>query len=142
MKPLYLLAFLSFCSPAVAQTSEDYAKIGMKTYSVWSCAVLTSYTKETQDGNKLFSLGYDLGKTFIEAIKAGKVKQEDLRKHAPMVFGDKLNSPSTDFALGRMFETVVDGTVKEVWQDATSDEDLRKNKAADMYRKQNCPFLK
>lgn len=141
MKRLYLPALLALSLPAVAQTSEDYAKMGMKTYSVWSCAVLTSYTKETQDGNKLFSLGYDLGKSFIEAIKAGKVKQEDLR-NAPMVFGDKLNSPSTDFALGRMFEAVVDGTVKEVWQDATSDEELRKNKAADIYRKQNCSFLK
>ncbi|MGO4388425.1 hypothetical protein AB4Y85_12895 [Microvirga sp. 2YAF29] len=142
MKPLYVLAFLALSSPAFAQTSDDYSKMGMKTYSLWSCAVLTSYTKEAQEGNKLFGLGYETGKTFVEAVKAGKAKQEDLRKYAPMVFGDKLNNPNTDFALGRMFEAVLDGTVKEVWQDASSDEELRKNKAADMYRKQNCSFLK
>lgn len=49
---------------------------------------------------------------------------------------------SPDFAPGRMFEAVMDGTVKEIWQDASSREELRKNKAADMYRKQNCAFLK
>src|SRR3712207_4386705 len=111
MKPFYLLALLALSSSAVAQTSEDYAKMGTKTYSLWSCAVLTSYTKETQDGNKLFGLGYEAGKTFVEAVKAGKAKQEDLRRHSPWIFGDKINGPSTDFSLGRMFEAVMDGTV-------------------------------
>jgi hypothetical protein len=41
-----------------------------------------------------------------------------------------------------MFEAVLDVTVKEVSQDASSGEELRKNKAADMYRKQNCSFLR
>ena len=94
MKPLYALALLALCAPAAAQTSEDFAKMGTKTYSLWSCAVLTSYTKETQDGNKLFGLGYETGKIFVDAVKSGKAKREDLRLHTPMIFGDKINGPS------------------------------------------------
>ena len=45
MKSLYALALLTRCSPAAAQTSEDFAKMGTKTYSLWSCAVLAGQTR-------------------------------------------------------------------------------------------------
>lgn len=140
MKPLYVLAFLA--SPAVAQNSEDYAQMSRKVWSLFECTVLASYTKNGTEAEKHFQLGYQTGKTFIEALKAGKVKNEDLRKHMPWAMGEKLNGPSIEFALGRLYESIQDYTIEEIWKDTASSEDLRKTKALTTYQKQNCAFLK
>jgi len=142
MKPLFVLLALTLTSPAVAQTSEDYAKMSRKVWSLFECTVLASYTKDNMEAERLFQLGYENGKTFIEALKAGKVKNEDLRKHMPWAMGEKLSGPSTEFALGRLYESIQDYTIEEIWKDASSDEDLRKTKALTTYQKQNCSFLR
>jgi hypothetical protein len=139
VKPLYLLAL---SSPAVAQTSEDYAKLSRKTWSLWSCAVLAGYTNDTPEAERLFNLGYEAGKTFVDAVRAGKVQQEDLRKHMPWLLGEKISGPNTDFSMGRMFEFIMDSTMGDIRKDSGLDADLRKTTALTMYQKQNCSFLR
>jgi hypothetical protein len=56
--------------------------------------------------------------------------------------GEKLNGPTTEFALGRLYESIQEYTIDEIWKDTTSSEDLRKTKALTTYQKQNCSFLK
>jgi hypothetical protein len=136
-----VLAAVLLASPALAQTSEEYAHMATKTFSAWSCSVLADYGDKNGETERLFKLGYDTGKNVIEALWAGKVNKEDWSKHAPWVFGHKLGGPSTDFALGRLFETILDDKVEKLWKKST-DNEARKREAESMYRTQNCSFLK
>ncbi|MFC4170861.1 hypothetical protein ACFOYU_02140 [Microvirga sp. GCM10011540] len=140
MKPLYLIPLLALSSPAVAQTSEDYARIGLKSHSVWSCSILARYVEDIPEAERLFTLGYDLGKTFVEAIKAGKVAREDLGKYPQIMFSDLVEGPSTDFILGRMYEVVIKRTAKEAFDTTKTSEEL-KEKASGMSQRQNCSFM-
>jgi hypothetical protein len=142
MKPLYLLAATLLTTRALAQTSLDYAKMSRKVWSLFECTVLVGYTDNETEAERLFLLGYETGTTFVEALRAGKIKREDLRNHIPWTMGEKLSGPKAEFAVGRLFESIQGYTVKEIWEDTGSNEDLRKSKALSTYEKQNCSFLK
>lgn len=147
MKAIYALAAITIASPALAQpTSEEYALMGRKTFSLWSCTVLAGYSGNSAEAERLFNLGYETAKTFVEAVKDGKVKREDWGKHVPMLFGDMMGGPSIDFALGRMYELVQDHTgdeLREIFKKTgATDDGSRKTQAHDMYGKQNCSFLR
>jgi hypothetical protein len=142
MKPLYTLALAAtlLTTPALAQTSLDYAKMSRKVWSLFECTVLAAYNDD-KEAERLFLLGYETGKTFVEALRAGKIKPEDMRQNMPWTMGDKLSGPSAEFAMGRLFESIQGYTVKEIWEDTGTNEDLRKSKARSAYQKQNCSFL-
>jgi hypothetical protein len=142
MKPFFAVLFLALSSPAVAQTSLDYAQMSRKIWSLFECTALASYTKNNAEAERLFSLGYETGKTFIGALKAGKIKSEDLRNYMPWTMSEKLSGPSADFALGRIYESIQEHTINEVWKDTVPGDDLRQIKALSTYEKQNCSFLK
>jgi hypothetical protein len=139
--PLLLVAVL-LTTPALAQTSQDYAKMSRKVWSLFECTVLAGYTDDKAEAERLFLLGYETGTTFIEALRAGKIKQEDLRSNMPWTMGEKLAGPSAEFALGRVFESIQGYTVEEIWKDTGLNDDLRKSKALSTYQKQNCSFLR
>jgi hypothetical protein len=141
MKAVYAIAAIAIASPALAEpTSEEYAMMARKTFSAWACFSLADYTSNVAEAERLFTLGYESGKAVVEAVKAGKVKREDWSKHAPWIFGSMMGG-ATDFALGRMFETVMADTVKKLWKETTTQED-RQFKADTLYRNQNCSLLR
>jgi hypothetical protein len=68
----------------MAQTSKEYAVMGEKAYKAFRCSALASLAGDKFAGNKdeqhrLFQLGYEEGKTFIEALRNGKIEGEDVR---------------------------------------------------------------
>jgi hypothetical protein len=145
MKLRLAITALVIASPALAEpTSEEYALMARKAASVWACAALADYTGNNTDATRLFSLGYESGKTFVEAVKAKKINREDWSNHVPMIFGGMMNGPSADFAVGRMYEAMLSGTIKGVWDASPVDQSdgALKYKARDMYQKQNCSLLK
>lgn len=141
MKAPLLLAAVLLTTPALAQTSEDYAKMSRKVWSIFECTFLAVYTKDNSEAGRLALLGLETGKTYVEATKAGKIKPEDFRNYTPYAFLNMIQGPSTDFTLGRMYQHVHGILFEEISKDFPADE-VRNNRARDMYRIRNCSFLK
>jgi hypothetical protein len=96
--------------------------------SFGSCSVLASYVKES--GEQAAQPRPGVWKIFIDNVKAQKPSR---RTYAALDVRRLYQRAECELLSGQDVEVV---------SNAFSNEELRKNKAADMYRKQNCPFLK
>ena len=146
MKRLILIILLTFIlssQPTSAETSKEYALMGSKAWSAFECTVLASYGKKPEaEQERLFTLGYDAGITFLQAFKEGKNIKEDLYNQLPIAFLLSLRGPNNDFILGRVYEMVAEDAVKDIIDIAKSDVELKKILADDKFFKKNCHLIK
>lgn len=63
---------------AWAQTSAEYAVMGKKVTAVFECAALAQLAGDADEQKRLFTRGYEQGKTFIEALRSGKIEKQDV----------------------------------------------------------------
>ena len=129
---------------AQAETSSEYAKLGQKIYPAFQCAIAAEHMKDREAQGRLFKLGYESGKMFLEAVYAGKVDEKDISSRIPVVFTMSMEGPSVDFMLGRFWELVVadySGEFFETCPSCLRDDELKERKATTQFRKMNCDFL-
>jgi hypothetical protein len=60
----------------LGQTSEEYAAMGQKLWAAFECGALAEYANKPEESRRLYNLGYDQGKTLLDAFRAGKVDQQ------------------------------------------------------------------
>ena len=136
---LVVLTFVVFPIQALGQTSQQYALMGKKLWAAFACAAVTDIIGEDAEENRLFKIGYEQGKTFIDAIKSGKVEQKDLNNEVPITITFVLKGPNADFILGRIWETVIDEVTRDIF--AIDDKALQKNAARRKYSQMNCSLM-
>ena len=78
--------------------------MGIKAWAAFSCSALAPMAGKADDQQRLFTLGYEQGKAFIEALRSGKIEEKDLYEVPDPVHWTLQGSPSTDFALGRTWQ--------------------------------------
>lgn len=127
---------------AFATSSSEYALMGRASWSAFECAVLAEYS-HPKEQERLFNYGYSQGAIFINALKEDKVKKEDLYNKVPMIMMMSLQGPTTDFALGRIFEKAADSALKNIIKsgDKLNDKDIQKMLAEGRYSEQNCQLI-
>lgn len=142
--PTILMAF-AVCATtpsALAQSSADYARMSRASWSAFECAAFADVLGKTQDHERLFKYGYEQGKAFLEAARAGRVDEKDLSSISPSGFLMLANGPTADFALGRVFEGALENGLKDVITSETVLEDeLKKSIASRKFGDANCEIL-
>jgi hypothetical protein len=131
--------------PASAQSSKDYAVMGAETWAAFSCVALAAEAKNTAEQERLFMLGYDKGKRFIEALNAGRIRREDVDSNVPVGLVLNLQGPTPDFMLGRIYEAAARNALDSLYRqksDAAVFEAFRKSVAESVMYRQNCRLLR
>lgn len=125
-----------------ATSSSEYALMGSASWSAFECSVLAGYGNPKEQ-ERLFKYGYSQGITFVNDLKENKVKQEDLYNKVPMGMMMHIQGPTSDFALGRVYEKAVDSGLKDIIKsgDKINDKDVQKILAEGQYTKQNCQLI-
>jgi hypothetical protein len=122
-----------------AQTSQQYALMGRKLWAAYACAVTKDVTGEKDEEDRLFKIGYEQGKIFIEALQSGKIEKIDLDNQVPLTVLFVLRGPNVDFILGRIWEAVIDETTKEIFD--AKDKPTQKVVAQRKYNQMNCGLI-
>lgn len=138
-----LVLALGSAAPVSAQSSSEYAAMGMATWSAFECSVLAEKSNNATEQERLFKYGYGQGLKFIDAIQSKKIKRDDLSKSVPMIMLLLLQGPTPDFMLGRIFEGALDSALDDVYktgENFNSDE-MQKSIAKDKFWKQNCQLI-
>ena len=131
---LFLAAFPTIL---LGQTSEEYAAMGQKLWAAFECGALAEYADKPEESGRLYSLGYDQGKTLLDAFRAGKVDQH-ARSKLPMPVLLMLDGgPTVDFILGRIFESAMQDTSRQLFE-ASNNKETRKIIAGQNFAKRNC----
>ena len=87
----FLLLLIS--SPALASEAQKARVM----WSAFECSTFAEVKKDTAEQARLFQLGYRQGKQFLEAMEAGKITPEEMRKNVPVIVALLLAGPSIDF---------------------------------------------
>ena len=95
---------------------------------------------------RLFELGVTAGRSFLSALKAGKISEKEFNDNVPVGAIWVLRGPSTDFIIGRVYENAVEDAYNSIHRkdgkelrisDAT-EEILAKNK----FTSKNCALIR
>ena len=89
---LALAATLCLVGEARAQTAPEYVQLGKKIWSAFQCTVAAERTGNVKEQERLWQLGYDSGRAFIQAVEDKKVKK-DIRLKIPLYITLNLNGP-------------------------------------------------
>ena len=100
--------------------------------------------KDKNEQARLFMVGYQQGKDFIEAFRTNRIEPKDLKEQVPFLFLMRLQGPTPDFILGRVYESAKDNALKDVLttSDGLTSDDLQAKLAGNKFIKQNCRFLR
>jgi hypothetical protein len=142
---LLIVATLILSQSAVAETSKEYALLGKKVVSAFMCSATARAVEKTESAERLFKLGHESAKVFLEAANSGKINSEDIRSTVPMIVTMRMRGPSIDFIAGTFWE----GTVANLYEkfgrdceDCILDDELKAMWMGDQYRSMNCELLK
>jgi hypothetical protein len=139
------VALIFLISPAAhGQSSKELAAMGRAVWVAFECSALASQAKDVKDAERLFLYGYDRGQKFFGALKADKIKREDISSQVPMGVTMLLVGPTPDFALGRIYAAAEENAMKEVREMVDGrppSRDLREVRAQNNYAKQNCSLI-
>lgn len=139
--PLMLIFAIS--GQALADASTEAAQSGKMAWSGFECSVLASMIGRQDDAKWLFEFAMEQGTRFVDAVKAGEVSKEDMDAEVPMAVLWVLEGPSTDFVLGRMYESASDYASDKLRNEDNSiaQNDVRETRAENRYHERNCALL-
>ncbi|HAA07686.1 MAG TPA: hypothetical protein DCD99_11415 [Acinetobacter schindleri] len=144
MKKLILICGLLAPGFGYCGEREAIRNAGL-TVAAFSCSAFNSYIKEEKEAERLFNIGYKSGTDFYNYTAKNKISSDALNKEIPFLYL-MIAGPSIDFNLGQLYSSVSDTAVKKIFQDSSLnfvyDEDLRKIKAQNLVRDNNCRLLK
>lgn len=129
------------------QSSKEYAVMGRELWSAFSCSTWASHFGDQKEAERLFLFGYEQGKKFLGAARAGKITDEDFRQEVPIGISMSLSGgPNDDFILGVISSNVQEDALEEVFYtnfDKTklNSDNLQKSIAENKYRDGNCQLI-
>ena len=114
--------------------------MGQKLWAAFECGALVEYADMPEESRRLYNLGYDQGKTLLDAFRAGKVDQQARSKLPIPVLLMLHGGPTVDFILGRIFESAMQDTSRQLFE-ASNNKETRKIIAGQNFAKRNCGLL-
>jgi len=143
----------SGCNAAHAESQAPTAQTGVMVWAAFQCSTYASLANNSSEKARLFTLGYESGKRFLEAIAAGKIAEADITKTVPIGITVRFGGPSADFVLGAIYanaeQEARDRVVKTDYnglplalKDWVIDPEVQKIKAETQMQTRNCALLK
>jgi hypothetical protein len=136
-----LVGFISAASHA--QPSRELALSARLSWSAFECSSLASVMSDQAEQERLFTLGYEQGKVFIQAARSNRIDQKDINNDVPSGFLMLMQGPTPDFVLGRVFESAQENALKDViTPSSVTNKELKVLLAQGKFSKQNCNVLR
>lgn len=149
----FLFSMIHCLSSVGADEGEAKARLAKIMVSAFECSTLSIIKGDEQQSQRLFDVGFRAGREFFEAFKKNQISKEVVQNHVPLVVVLKMEGPSADFIIGRIYEDVksetYDTVIKrdangllmpiEKWR---NDEPVQRGVAGSKYRSSNCDLIR
>jgi hypothetical protein len=149
-----IIAACSAKDTAQAQSPEQIGESGVRAWASFECAAIASFAGDSKGTERHFKAGYDRGLEFLKQAKAASPDQlKRIGDKVPVIMLWRLEGPSPDFMLGRVWEAtteLVDDDLedRDTWSHQQKDRDakpidakVKKMRAENRYRERNCNLL-
>lgn len=139
-----LLAAGTVTASAKDDDEKARARLGQVMYSAFRCAAFA--IGNAQEENRLFAIGLDAGRRFIEAVENGQISSSVMGSEVPtgvVLYVRRGVGAHPEFIMGRIFEGMLVDLFDRYGEIFNStDEGVRKSKAHVKYVQENCALIR
>ena len=139
---LQTLALCFLPAAASAQTSHETAALWGTMFRAFSCSFYAGMVGDTAERERLFTLGYEAGRHVLADLETGRVDEADSEGIGATVRLLLQDSPSQDFAIGRIFERVTNAALEHVHTERSLDFTKSIENARAVYESENCNLIR
>jgi hypothetical protein len=112
-KLLLVAATLAACI-TVSNAVDEKALLGHIMWSAFECSALAELAENKSEQERLYLVGLNAGRTFLEAMKAGQISQQALNEAVPINVLQRLEGPSNEFVIGKIHAAATGHTRDEI----------------------------
>ena len=128
------------------------ADTGRLLWSALQCSVYAEMSQKPQEQERLFRLGYDNGKRFIDGVRSKTIGESEINE-VPIGVLSAMAGPTTEFVLGRIYEAAMQDAYDRVEkkdpagkdtpiQEWVLEKDVLAIRAGTEYLVRNCALLR
>ena len=126
--------------------SREYALMGSRAFTAFICSYFAHNMLSFDEAERLFSVGYKNGVTFIDAARSNLVSSEDIDSTVPIgvtLYID--NRSSADFILGQVYSAAIEEGREPIYAEdgygGFPDLEIRQIRAGNEYYERNCELI-
>jgi len=99
-------ATLAVCTTVLNAADEkafEKALLGHIMWSAFQCSAFAELAEEKNEQERLYLVGLNAGRTFLEAMKAGQISEQALREAVPINVLQRLEGPSNEVIIDKIY---------------------------------------
>jgi hypothetical protein len=127
----------------VCQAQEVTARDATRMVTAFMCSIYAEKSGDRTEQERLFTLGYETGKFFLNGALAGNISEAEEKK-IPLAVLWSLGGPTLEFQLGRIYADAAHrahGKLNKINDELPGGEDIEKLNAANLFEQRNCALL-
>ena len=101
-KLLFVAATLAACT-TVLNAADEKAQLGRIMWSAFQCSTFAELSENKNEQERLFLVGLNAGRTFLEAMKARQISEQAVKDEVPINVLQRLEGPSNEFVIGKIY---------------------------------------
>jgi len=141
-KLLLAAATLAACT-TLLNAADEKAQLGRIMWSAFQCSTYAELSENKNEQQRLFVVGLNAGRAFLEAMKAGQISEQAAKDEVPINVLSRLEGPSNDFVIGRIYAAATGDVYDEIVKKKMSKwAPSEKQRARSAYTNQNCVLIK
>jgi hypothetical protein len=121
-------------------------------WSAFSCATFAEMSGDKKEQGRLFELGYETGKIFVDGVRTKTISEAEIEE-APVGVLWHVAGPTTEFVIGRIFEAAINDAYEKVVKEDSAglpitdpskwaNDELKIIRAKNKYLSSNCALIR
>jgi len=89
-------------SNAAENAADENALAGHIMWSAFGCSEYAELAEDKSEQERLYLVGLNAGRTFVEAMKAGQIPEQAVNRYVPINVLQRLEGPSNEAVIGKI----------------------------------------
>jgi hypothetical protein len=99
---LLLVAATLAASITVAKAADEKALLGNVMWAAFECSMFAELADEKAEQERLYRVGLNAGRVFVEAMKAGQISKQAVNESVPISVLQRLEGPDNESIIGKI----------------------------------------
>jgi len=141
-KLLFVAAALAACI-TVLNAADEKALLGRIMWSAFQCSAFAELAENKNEQERLYLVGLNAGRTFLEAMKAGQISEQAVNAEVPINVLQRLAGPSIESVIGKIHAAATGYAYDEIVKRKTGIwGPTQKQEARSAYTNKNCVLIR
>lgn len=140
---LLLAAVILAASITVSKAVDETALLGRVMWSAFGCSKYAELADDKDEKERLYLVGLNAGRTFLDAMKAGQISKQAADNAVPINVLQRLEGPSNEAVIGKIHAAATGSAHDEIVKSRTSIwGPTQKQEARYAYTYHNCVLIR